>query len=664
MMPKPYGYAEIREDGKRIVVSWEGVNTETFRASVAAMKQVPGRTFVGRDKAPGGKAHWHVPLDMETCRYLRKAFGRQEKAELHHDYTETPCGLHIGPKLRRWATEEVGAERNLRELAAADTGRLVRLPSVLPALAEAIHVGPRGIGMTPEQRKAALGEPACYQAADVAFLAGAKGPLNANHMGTGKTIELIASIFEAGMDNGPNLIIAPIVALNTVWKKELEKWQPHPVLVAAGTRAEREGILEIAQGLARERRPFFLVVNPAMVTLAKDPMHKADVYVRKATAAEIRKRNFCTCSRLQDEHLHYEWRFDAFRDIKFRTIVLDEAHNAAIGNTKAITNVALRKLKSDKRICMTGTPMGGKPIRLFGILQWLNPETFTSKWNWAERWLEITDNGYGKTIGKVKPSVRKEFYESLGPYVLRRTKEEVAKWLPSKQYVNVWVEMEGSQKKQYEKWDADLEMEIEENRLIGRSILDVYTRLRQFAIAEQEVQDYDPETGRVSLYPTYNSCKLPALMQILEELGIAAGEGDEQVVIFSQYTRVVDMVHNYLRDSQIPSAVITGKVGAEERDRLQNEFQSGQLRVLIMNVKAGGVAITLDRANTAVFLDETWNPDDQEQAEDRIHRVSRIHQVTIYYIRTKDTIEERVFDEVTGKQMSNQDILDTRRKEQ
>lgn len=649
-----YAYAEVMPPGKRIKVTWEGVGNETFKANVAAMKTVPGRTFVGRDK---GGPYWHVPLDMETCRYLRQAFG----PKANHQVQE---GLFIGPVLRRWATEEVGAERNLSRLAAADTADLVRLPAVLPELAKAIHIGPRGIGMTEAERDAALLEPASYQAADVAFLAQAKGPLNACHMGLGKTIELIASIFESGMDDGPNLIIAPVVALNTVWKRELERWQNHPVLVAAGSRAEREEVLARADSMAASGESFFLVVNPAMVTLAKDPKHKENVYVRKATPAERRKSTPCDCVRLADEHWHYGWRYDAFRDIKFRTVVLDEADRAAIGNPKAVTNVALRKLKSDKRICMTGTPMGGKPIRLFGILQWLNPETFTSKWNWAERWLEITDNGYGKTIGKLRPEVREDFYRSLAPYVLRRTKEEVAKWLPPKQYINIWVELEGAQKKQYEKWDADLEMEIDESRLIGKSVLDVYTRLRQFAIAEQYVDTElrDDET-RVSLYPTENSCKLPALLQLLEELGVTAGEGDEQVVIFSQYTRVVDMVSGWLQKQGIPNAVITGKVDGSERDRLQNEFQSGRLKVLVMNVKAGGVAITLDRANTAVFLDETWNPDDQEQAEDRIHRVSRIHQVTVYYIRTKDTIEERVFDEVTGKQMSNTDILDTRRKE-
>lgn len=661
-MSDPYAYAEIMErsrGGPRIKVTWKTpCSREQFHANVEAIKTVAGRTFVGRDKTP--EPYWHVPLDMDTCRMLRTAFGPLNP--------QMEKGLAIGPVLRRWATEEVGAERNLKRLAAADTATLQRLPAVLPVLAEAIHLGPRGINMTAAERLQALSEPASYQAADVAFLAGAKGPLNACHMGLGKTIELIASIYEAGMDDGANLIIAPIVALNTVWKKELERWQHHPVVVCCGTRGEREQSLEKARRLASLGEPFFLVVNPAMITLAKDEECVANVHVKKATKKQVDNEvaGVCFCSRLKDPHIHYGWRYEAFRDIHFRTVVLDEAHAAAIGNTNAITNVALNKLKADKRICMTGTPMGGKPIKLFGILQWLNPETFTSKWNWAERWLEITDNGYGKTIGKLRSDRKKDFYEHLAPYVLRRTKDEVAKWLPPKQYVNIWVDMEGDQKKQYEKWDADLELEIEENRLVGKSVLDIYTRLRQFAIAEQYIDaELMDDDMHVSLYPTENSCKLPALLQLLDELGVNDGEeGDEQVVIFSQYTRVVDMVSGWLKKQGISNAVITGKVTGAERDRLQERFQSGNLRVLVMNVKAGGVAITLDKANTVVFLDETWNPDDQEQAEDRCHRMSRIHQVTVYYIRTRGTIEERVFDEVTGKQMSNNQILDERRKQE
>lgn len=652
-------YAELNAKGDRIVLTWPSPMERTlFADHVDAAKTIAGRRFVGKDKCQNGESpHWTYPVDMDACRQLRKAFG-----PLRGD-----TGLRIGPRLRRWASEEVGTERNLARLAAADTATLQRLPSVLPVLYQAIHIGPRGINMTDAERAAAMMEPPSYQCADVAFLANAKGPLNACHMGLGKTIELIASVFEAGLDNGPNLVIAPIVALNTVWKRELERWQPHPVLVASGTKAQRDAVLREAHRLTVLQEPFFLVINPAMVTFAKDPTHTSTLHIRRATKKEIErgKDEPCNCRKNSEPHWHYEWRHAELGALKWNTVTLDEADRAAIGNTNAITNKALNKLQAQKRVCLTGTPMGGKPIRLFGILQWLNPTVFTSKWNWAERWLEIEDNGYGKTIGKLRSNLRTEFYESLSPYVLRRTKAEVAKWIPAKQYVNVWVEMEGAQRAQYVKWDAELELAIEENKLVGRSVLDVYTRMRQFAIAEQVVEEYNEETGSLVLQPTENSCKLPALMQILSELGIgddAADEGErEQVVIFSQFTRVVDMVSAYLRKQGIANRVITGQTKQVDRDAIQAEFQRGNVQVLIMNVKAGGVAITLDRANTAVFMDETWNPDNQEQAEDRIHRVSRIHQVTIYYIRTSDTIEERVFDEVTGKQMSNTDILDTRR---
>jgi SNF2 family DNA or RNA helicase len=238
--------------------------------------------------------------------------------------------------------------------------------------------------------------------------------------------------------------------------------------------------------------------------------------------------------------------------------------------------------------------------------------------------------------------------------VLRRTKAEVLTYLPPKQIIDVWVELDGKQKEQYDTFAADADVEIGDRMIMGKGVLDMYTRLRQFAIARQTVRGD-------KLTPTTDSCKLPALQQIMNELGMFDGS-DEQIVIFSQYTEVVDMVTDWLNNElHVKAHKITGKVKDSERTALQADFQSGGFQAMVMNVKAGGVGINLDRASTVVFLDETWNPDDQDQAMDRCHRASRIHQVTCYFIRTKDTIEDLVFDRVTGKQMTSQEVMDGRR---
>jgi SNF2 family DNA or RNA helicase len=155
-------------------------------------------------------------------------------------------------------------------------------------------------------------------------------------------------------------------------------------------------------------------------------------------------------------------------------------------------------------------------------------------------------------------------------------------------------------------------------------------------------------------------------MEILDEHGVVPETKadsyvvDQQVVVFSQFSRVVDMVAGYLAKKHVNVEKLTGATSPNERTRLQERFQAKDISVLCMTTTAGGVAITLDQADTCVFMDETWDPGDQEQAEDRIHRASRIHNVTVYTLRTKKTIEEYISRVLTGKESVNKMILDLR----
>jgi SNF2 family DNA or RNA helicase len=134
-------------------------------------------------------------------------------------------------------------------------------------------------------------------------------------------------------------------------------------------------------------------------------------------------------------------------------------------------------------------------------------------------------------------------------------------------------------------------------------------------------------------------------------------------VITSQYTEVIDSLADYLRSIKVEYLIITGAVNEANRMRATELFQSeGGPRVMLMNTKAGGVSITLDAyCSELVEIDETWVPDDQEQVEDRIHRVSRIHQVTIYRLTTLGTIDERIREITEDKDKIQKTILDGRR---
>lgn len=588
------------------------------RDDLYAIQAIPGRTWQKSRRMNT------VPLDLQTCHLLRQAFGNR---------------IVIGDELRSWAANETTVQRNLGHLASASTAELRRLPDLNLPLYEAVHLGPKGKRMTAAERRAALrGEP-CFQAADVAFMAESSAPLNANQPGMGKTIETIASIFEQGThEDGPQLIVAPISSLGSVWGFELNKWQDFPVFVANGTPAERKQTLDQALKMIGAQEPCWVVVNQHQIS-ARNP-------------------------------------HPIFLAQNWQNIVLDEAHKAGFGKPKNSSYIAMKRLGAMKRMMLTGTPMGGKPVNLFNLLQFLRPDVFTSKWSWGMRWLHVIENEYGKKFcngfvdggykcpfceGGILPATKEEFYRSLAPYLLRRLKSEEMKWLPDKMYIDRWVEMTAAQARIYHQFEAESFVHLEDGEdstaVAGTGVLDTFTRLRQFAVARSTKVD-----GQI--VPQPDSGKLAALLEILDERGIQGNDsfGEEKVIIFSQFERVISMLMEVLKDEGIAALRLTGKETGRARDATTAAFQApGGARVLCMTTTAGGVSITLDRADTVVFMDQTWNPDNEEQAEDRTHRGDKTSQVMVYYIRSKGTIEEDVFDQATGKQSTNFSVLDLRR---
>ena len=135
-------------------------------------------------------------------------------------------------------------------------------------------------------------------------------------------------------------------------------------------------------------------------------------------------------------------------------------------------------------------------------------------------------------------------------------------------------------------------------------------------------------------------------------------------MVASQSKEFVDMVTTFLNSKGIRSEKISGDIRPRERTRLVKAFQNadpGSPRVICMVTASGGVAITLDRADTVHIMDETWNPDDQFQVEDRIHRASRMHQVLCFYYRSEDTLQEYIKETNDAKAFTTTKILDLRR---
>lgn len=608
------------------------------RELVSKIKDIPGRTFNDTNKSD---KHWRVPLDMATCRLLRETFG---------------TALVIGPELRQWAIEANRTESQLGSISTATSAELRLLPTLLPKLHRALYVGPLGIGQPEEALDAmmAAAPAGSFQTADVAFLAAADNPLSANQPGLGKTLTAIGAIYERyGANVGKVLVVAPKVALESVWQKELLAWQPAPTFLMDGNRSQCE---EVVEAFAKADTGW-LIVNPEKIRLRKDPTNQGQVAL---AAKEKDWAKACKCDRLKDPHWHYASPFPELQDTKWTAVIVDECHKGAIRNSRTITAITLNGLKllpDGKKMALSGTPMKNSAEDLWGVLHWLNPVEFSSLWTWAYRWCEILTNDHGyKSIGPLRLDRKEEMFRSLTPYVLRRTKAECLPWLPPKTILSVPCHMTPKQQKQYTEMSQEAIVTLGNDRIPATNVLSEFLRLTQFAITSWTIQG-----GK--LVPSEDGGKLEQLDELLRERGIFEDECEEKVVVFSQFREVVEMVVRHLRAKGVDVVTITGAVNKRgERAAIQKAFQAqGGARVIVMTTTAGGVAITLDAADTVIFMDEMWSPADMEQAEDRVHRASRIHQVTIYYLRTVDTIDDYRMETVGSKAELHKEVLDIRR---
>ena len=516
-------------------------------------------------------------------------------------------GLKLGDAVKAWGKAERKRTRNLQAMAKADDAELNQLPFALPKLNEFLRP---------------------FQRADVAFMS--KGSVgNFNEQGLGKTVEAIAAVFEAGLDGEPTMVIAPKTSLDTVWGYELARWVDDPVYILSGdtTPGELDTILGKVLAHKKAKSPFWFVTTAAQVRKG----------LKAALASTI-----------------------------WGTVIVDEFHKTGLTNVSGDPTKgtqfgrAVRAIRRQRLYLLSGTPLGGKPIKLWGALNHMKPEVFTSKWRWAGQWLGVTMNDFGgREIGSdILPEKADEFYPYHAPYIVRRLKSEVLPQLPAKQRIDVWCDMLPAQRKQYEKMAADAEVRIDNERLSAVGILAEYTRLKQFADAERKLLDGALEPVR--------SGKLEPLIERLNEAGIDpdAPDGDSVAVVASQSKVFIKWVAEQLNAKGIRTELITGDTKGKDRKSIVERFQSGvdSPRVIAVTTTAGGVAITLDRADTVHILDETWVPDEQEQLEDRIHRISRIHQVMCYYYRSKDTIEEAIWELNERKAVTNENIMDIRRK--
>jgi SNF2 family DNA or RNA helicase len=626
------------------------------RITVRSPTPLPGF----RSAIPGAyesvEGHWTVPLNLETCKLLRERYGRR---------------LEVGPQLRRWAKGVRHARNSMKQLADAKDAKLTIVPKKAPKLYRAMR-----------KRK--------YQCVGVRFSADNNSTLIADEPGLGKTLIAMGTVIEAEIP-GPYLVIAPKTASETVWHREIQRWLPNPhhAILMPESRLARERTLQLA--LVKPHKARWIIVHPEMV-MAKSyyKCHECG----KLTHVNKRGIKVLSCKHIKSTRTKIvdDFSYPTLFKVNWGAIIVDESHDVLImrSGTPTQRRNGLNKLSQRPdsiRLALSGTPFNNRPHQLWGTLNWLDSSTYSAFHRWAE--LFWTKTGYnGHDIGEFRTEREPLLWDSLSTIALRRTKIEVAKDLPPKTYVGtpldphdesspvgVWLEMEDKQRTAYEQMTEQSMADLDSGRLEAISALAELTRLKQLACSYGEI---DINRVRVlcqrATFPCMRDCgtwhiedklkynpvlpsnKFTWTVNNLEEWGFPTYPSTK-VVIVSFYSgllrRFAIELENVFKTKlgQRLCTGITGRTPASKRRGIIDTFnRDGGPQIMMLNVKAGGTAITIDSADKTIFLSETRIPDQQTQAEDRTHRVSNPRRCFYYYLRSLHTVD-------VGTALINQELI-------
>ncbi|QGW76770.1 helicase [Pseudomonas alkylphenolica] len=316
-----------------------------------------------------------------------------------------------------------------------------------------------------------------------------------------------------------------------------------------------------------------------------------------------------------------------FKGLVLHVLILDEAQYIKSPSSKAAQ--AARQLEARQRLCLSGTPLENHLGELWSLFHFLLPG-----------WLgdaKAFNRDYRVPIERQGNDERLQHLNArIKPFLLRRTKEQVATELPAKTEMIHWVELSDAQRDVYETMRLAMDQKVRAEitrKGVARSqiiILEALLKLRQVCCDLRLVNSQAPTTRGA------HSGKLASLMEMLEEL-LAEGR---RVLLFSQFTSMLRLIEAELQQRAIAYALLTG----ETRDRRApvQDFQSGRLQIFLISLKAGGVGLNLTAADTVIHYDPWWNPAAENQATDRAYRIGQEKPVFVYKLITRGTVEEKI----------------------
>lgn len=320
----------------------------------------------------------------------------------------------------------------------------------------------------------------------------------------------------------------------------------------------------------------------------------------------------------------------------FARVVLDEAQY--IKNPRAQVTKCAKCLDADVRFALTGTPIENRLAELWSIFDFLMPGYLGSRDEFAKR--------YESPVEAREHDASNLLRCAIGPFVLRRLKAEVLADLPEKTESVVYAQMEPKQRKLYLASEERLALQIQhqEDKELKREklkILAELTKLRQICC--------DPSL----CFEGYDGPS--AKLETCTELVFQAIDGGHRVLLFSQFTTMLDIIEKRLAPEGVSTLMLTGSTSKEARERLVRRFQSGDGDVFLISLKAGGVGLNLTSADVVIHYDPWWNTAAQDQATDRAHRIGQRLDVSVFKLIVEGTIEERIL----GMQEAKRDLAES-----
>ena len=425
----------------------------------------------------------------------------------------------------------------------------------------------------------------------------------ADEMGLGKTIQSIAFLAylkQFQKKNGYFLVVVPKSTMPN-WSRECKLWCPRlNVIVLNPVKEEREETLELIG------------------------QHKFEVVITSYEGV-----NIC---------------INKLRKIKWEVLIIDEAHR--IKNENALLSKNVRLFQSKFRLLVTGTPLQNNLHELWSLLNFLLPDIFSSSSDFDE-WFNMSggenkdknnqgDNELVEDTEDKNAEIVQQLHKILKPFLLRRTKSEVEKTLPPKKEIHIKVGLTELQKDIYKNLLTRSLLQTE-SKTIYKNIIMQLRKACNHPYLFEGIEKPNPPPNHLVIY----SSKMRILDKLCNKL-----YGKSQILIFSQMTRMLDILEDYCNERFYDYCRIDGETSLEARERMISEFTQKDSKkfIFLLSTRAGGLGLNLMTSDTVILYDSDWNPQVDLQAMDRVHRIGQTKPVLIYRLLCENTIEEKILE--------------------